>query len=72
MVDGVNGRQKQLLLEMRQLDEILLVSVCLDRWIFSDNASARARRIEKYSVKTTDDTREFTSVVVANNDILNC
>jgi len=39
MVDRVNSSKEQLLLKVRELDKILLISVCLDRRVLGDDTS---------------------------------
>ena len=70
MVDRVNCRKKQLLLKVRELDEVLLVSVGLDGGVLGDDTSTGARGIEKDSVKPTHHTGKLASIVVANDGVL--
>lgn len=69
MINRVDGSQEKLLLEMGELQEILLISVGLDRGILGNDTSTRAWGIEQDSVKATHDPGELTRIVVAYDDV---
>ena len=69
VVDGVDSGKEELFLGVRQDHKVLLVLVGLDRGILSNDARARARRVEKDSVKPADDLGECPRIVVAHDDV---
>lgn len=70
MVGRINGRKKQLLLNVRESHEVLLGLIRLDGWILRDNTCARAGSIQQDSVESAHDTRELSRVIRADDNIL--
>jgi hypothetical protein len=69
-IDGVDGCKDKLLLQVRQLVEIILTFADFDGGITRDNAGTSARRIEEDSVKATNNLGELATIIVCDNGIV--
>ena len=65
-IDGIDGGQNELLLELAQEGKVALRLVRLDGRILRDDARAGARRIEQDTVETADLARKVQSILVAH------
>ena len=69
VVDRVDGREEQLLLQVRQLHEIGLGLVGLDAGVLCNNTGSRAGRVKQDAVETTHDLGELERRVVADDGV---
>ena len=70
MVNGVDGCEKKLLLQVRQHKKVFLRLVGFHAGVLGDDARAGARRIKKHAVEAADNFGKLPRVVVANDSVL--